>query len=133
MPKGFNDFRASRDRCVWRLFRDMVKSLHGPISVRILAHKIASSPAPRLWISEERALRLMHDTLAGRPVRLKVPTRMAQYRELVSRVRRAMAADPGTALKELVFRAVNSPAPSFYLSPEYIRVMLYRMVRNSTI
>lgn len=92
---------------------------------------ISRAGADRFYISEERAYSevkklidkegLLHDRL---------PNRLAMLREIQRRTAALMVERPDLSLRDAVFEVVNSPAPSFYLTPGSIRHLLYRSIRE---
>ncbi len=132
MPRGKIDFTHHRHKAFAELFWHIVKSRpHHHIDVRQIAVQMCRAGAPRFWISEERALRVVRSALhTGNlpPLRTAVHN---MYTDLLKAVRRLLDTTPGLTVTEAVYRAVNSPAPSFYYSPEYARCLIYRLLRKA--
>lgn len=102
--------------------------------------ELAGVGADRFYISEEQAVRLIHNSEfimhnygeeARNPeTRIRKGgynrRRQLMVAEIARRVRELRSQSPGMQLKEAVFRVVNSPAPSFYISPSTIKTIIYR-------
>lgn len=92
-----------------------------------LFDEVACAPARRFYISEERAQRLLLEKRrTGRWPHGMIPLRRRMMNLIEERVNYLMALDPTLKLKDAVFDTVNSPAPSFFLTPLTIRTLFYR-------
>lgn len=126
MKKNCCEFISERNENLRREF--YLRVFPGYPGVLALFEDIARIPAPRFYISEERAISLLcrKKRLGDSWGRGMVPSRRAMIDEIDRRVRILRSFNPGLTLKEAVFRVVNSPAPSFYLTPNSIRSIIYR-------
>lgn len=84
---------------------------------------IAQAPAPRFFVSEQRALAVL-TALRKSPSALSNmnPLKIKMYQELNRRY--INDTTPGRSAADRLFFAINSPAPSFYLTPGTIKVMI---------
>ena len=132
MPRGKIDFTVHRYNAFVELFWRIVKSRPGNhIDVRQIATQMCCAGAPRFWISEERALRVVRTALrTGQLPPLRTGVRN-MYTDLLNTVHRLLDTTPDLTLTDAVYRAVNSPAPNFYYSPEYARCLIYRLLRKA--
>lgn len=116
----------SRNEDLRNAFRNQLG--HNRNSVKQVFEAVARfSPARRFYISEERAYRLLTAYRRGKVSPVAMPNRVEMIREIDRRVTALMTQHPKTALKDAVFEVVNSPAPSFYLTPGSIRTIFYTL------
>lgn len=151
--KGKCDFIQSRNENLRREFMARI-GRSGRFVIDVF-RELQHCQADRFYISEERALLLIKEriklgisllppghcrsavkgkTPAGvRALRkvLQVDSRRRMIEDIERRVAFMLAADPALPLGEAVFRVVNSPAPSFYLTLDSMRIILYAYLRNS--
>lgn len=118
-------YKAERDAELMRAFRlEMLTNSHR--TVKEIFRRVADSPCSRLWITEERAAEIIKAMLGGRFHGVS-KFKDEMYTELFSRFRRMKEENPYLPFSKLVFFAVNSPAPKFYLSPDQARVIVTRI------
>ena len=129
---SFCDYIKSRNDSLYREFVGLLGSKGS--SLQSVFEMLAQVPAPRFFISEDRAFNLIKRFFAtGKWPRTTLLTRRAMLSEIATRVRVLQAFDSSLSLKDAVFRAVNSPAPSFYLTPRSIRTILYGYIHSKMI
>lgn len=95
-----------------------------------IAERLAECPSPRFWISEERAFRIVRRCLQSGVLPKVRANTAAMYAEIVRRVRQLLATQPGRDVRATVYEVVNSPAPSFYVTPAYARTLMYQILRK---
>lgn len=118
------DYILSRNHNLRRQYATLLYSSPGSLDEVFAA--VASSPAERFYISEERAYLLLLEKRLRGGWAVSLPTRRAMLEEIERRVEAMLTVNPGLSLKQAVFNVVNSPAPSFYLTPRSVRTILYR-------
>lgn len=100
------------------------------INLKEIGHKIVNSPAPRFWVSEERATMVVSRILRGKPVLDTMrPTKRQMFEEIYRRVVRLQMEKPDCPLCHLVCLVVNSPAPKFYMEASSALERLFK-IRN---
>lgn len=104
-------------------------------SLEVLFDELASVPADRFYINEERVYKLLRAESNGKPMppsttRPVLRSRLVMIAEIRRRVYRLMSARPGLPLRDAVYEVVNSPAPSFYLKRDSLKTLLYRYLRS---
>ena len=108
------------------LRREVIARIGTRRSLADIFSEVSASRAERFYISEERALLLIKrkmKTGSWDPDMFPMRRRMMEViEEKVAELRRV---DPGMSLREAVFEVVNSPAPSFFLTPGSVRVIFY--------
>ena len=93
---------------------------------RKICIKIASLPAPRLYITPRYARRIILVMEKGR-LRAHSPWRSRQHRELY---RRWLSLPEAERTPESLDKILSEPAPSFYLSPARINILLYKALKQ---
>lgn len=86
-----------------------------------ICEQIAASPAPRLYISPERARFLTFNFPRNCAKKYKATGKHAEF------YRRYCALPPEQRSMQNIIKTLDQPAPSFYLSAEYIYKILYRI------
>lgn len=110
------EFSTQRSEVLLENFR---KSLarQSKISLAKAFHEAAEAPAPRFWVSEARAANIIAMMLKGEDVTGGMMSKKREmFQEIFNRVKEIKAQNPDWPLGDIVFRVVNSPAPSSYTS-----------------
>ena len=90
-----------------------------------------NSPAPRFFVSPKRARAVITDMFQGKnPLNNMHPTRQEMFREIFRRAQRIRQQYPTMSLLDIAKRAVNSPAPKFYLTPHSAKIILHHHRKN---
>ena len=120
-----SDFSASRSRAMLENFRSAIAA-QSKIEIKKAFQTVAEAPAPRFWVSEFRAAAVIGKMLSGNdPTPDMLPEKREMYRELYSRVLVLREANPDRSIYDLVFEAVNQPAPRNYMSPKRVMTIVY--------
>ena len=113
------EFANQRSELLLKNFRESI-SRQSRISAAKAFHEAATCPAPRFWVSEARATRIIGLMLKGENVLSGMHSKKQEmYREIYKRVRSILDRNPGMPLGDVVFEVVNSPAPESYLTFRY--------------
>lgn len=124
------DFIPQRNAEIMAVYRSLIASTKHIDRQQIFA-QVASSPCSRFWVSEERAYQVMLAITKGRPVLYTMmPTKRDLFIELHHRVYNMRKENPDTTLYDIVWDAVNSPAPRFYMTPKTVEEIINRMKRG---
>lgn len=128
--KGSCEFSSERSELLLRNFRESI-ARESKICAMKVFEEIADAPAPRFWVSEARAYRIISMMIKGNCVLDGMHTeKQAMYREIYNRVTEMRRRHPEMPLGDIVFEVVNQPAPSFFLSPYYVRDLIYKYKRS---
>lgn len=126
MKKPKSEFATQRSRCLIQNFRAYLAT-QSQITAKKAFQAAADAPAPRFWIGEARATRIISLMLKGEDILDGMKTdKREMYREIYSRVMLLRKKNPGAPLGDLVFEVVNGPAPKSYMSWD----RAYRLIRN---
>lgn len=110
------EFASERSELLIRNFRESL-ARQSVISVKRAFMDAAESPAPRFWVSEARATRIISMMMKGEDVLSGMfPQKQKMYREIYKRVMERKRENPQMPLGDIVFEVVNSPAPESYIS-----------------
>lgn len=123
------DFTDERNLALVSLFRRKIREA-SLIDLDAIFLEISRTPAPRFFISEERALYLIRNFRRTGRMRVEMPLRRRLMEDLLRVVGRLQSRTPDMSLTEAVYKAVNSPAPSYYLTPGSCRTIIYTNLKN---
>lgn len=111
-----SEFNAHRNTVLLENFRSAIANQSRIETVKAF-QTAADMPAPRFWVSEQRAAVVISKMLAGEPLpEGTFEKKREMYEELCARVKEMRALEPDRTISSLVMEAVNSPAPSSYMS-----------------
>ncbi len=121
------DFAKERDADLLRAYKEVI-SVRDNIGYSEIIARIAKSPSKRFWVSENRAYDVICSLLNGNTLPLNMyPSRRDMFMEIFQRFKVYQKEHPSLTRKEIVWRICNSEAPSFYLTPKSIEVLLNRV------
>lgn len=125
LSKSRCEFASERSELLLRNFRESL-TIQSRISLKRAFHDAVNAPAPRFWVSEIRALRIVKAILNGDLEILDSmrAEKQRMYLEIARRVKDMKASNPEMNLGDIVFTVVNSPAPSFYMTADYARKLI---------
>lgn len=122
-------FTRERNAALLKAYREQIESVCF-VRLNEIGEKIVNSPAPRFWVSEERAAAVVSAIMRGKPVLDTMrPTKREMFEEIHRRVVSLKEEHPDWNLCQLVFNVVNSPAPKFYMEPSSALERLFK-IRN---
>ena len=101
------------------------------ISIPEISERIVNMPCARFWVSEERANVVISAMMQGKPI-LKTmrPMKREMFQEIYRRVMELKKKRPDDKLFDLVFSAVNSQAPKFYMRPRCAMETIYKIKKG---
>ena len=108
------EYRDDRSRNLLEVFNRLFNTIADARVDDVLRLAVAC-PARRFWVSEERALRVVHQ-MERMPLPPKCNVlKREMYEEIYRRVSRLSAIHPDWPLRRLVWVVVHQEAPKFYL------------------
>lgn len=124
------EFSEERSLLLIKNFRESI-ARQSKISAAKAFNDAVNAPAPRFWVSEVRATRVIRQMLNGDAEILEGMNteKREMYLEIFKRVSEIRKTNPRLPLGDIVFEVVNSPAPRFYLSP-FTAVRIINKQRN---
>lgn len=118
------EFATHRSQLLIKNFRESIARQSKICKARAFQEAV-SSPAPRFWVSEARATRIISMIMKGENVLYGMHfQKRKMYIEIYERVKAIKEAHPELPLGDIVFEVVNSPAPSFFITVESARKLL---------
>lgn len=122
-------FTRERNAALLKAYREQIDAV-SIVRLKEIGEKIVNSPAPRFWVSEERAAVVVSAIMRGKPVLETMrPTKREMFEEIYLRVVALKKVHPDWLLCQLVFKVVNSPAPKFYMEASSALERLFK-IRN---
>ena len=119
-------FIQERDADLLSAYQKIIK-VRDNIRLSEIEQKLAQSPSRRFWVSEDRAYIVILDMLKGKSLDNMIPTRKAMYQEIFRRFQIHKNNEPQLSNMEIIKRVCAEKAPSFYLTPQSIHVILSRV------
>lgn len=124
------DFAVIRNKELMRAFRHTIAECSF-IDLRKACSVVANSPCSRFWVSEERATVLISAMLKGQyPLDSMRPLKKEMFVEIFKRVVAMQKEQPDIKISDAVFLVVNSPAPKFYMTPDSIVQIIWRIKKG---
>lgn len=118
-----------RNEELLKAYRKQISKVSSILLIDI-CDKIVNSPAPRFWVSEERAVNVVSAIMRGTPILNTMrPPKREMFTEIHRRVIDLKKLHPRWSLCQIVSAVVNSPAPKFYMMPSSARHTLFK-IRN---
>lgn len=121
------DFRAQRDRDLYRAYCRTLDNTHSPFRLPTVIQQVLKRPAERFYVSEERAAIVITEMMKGKSIASMQVQKRRMYNEIYRRFRRVKRAHPAMSLQEAITIVVNQPAPEFYLTVGSAIVILHRI------
>lgn len=127
------DYAAARGEEVKRAFRKAWECAASMVNgyqpdVEHVAAVAVRFPASRFYVSEERAAAVVAQLMRGEPATDGMrESKRRMYGELLRRVSRQRAKQPGAPLVDLVASVIYEPAPEFYIEPATALFIMSRM------
>lgn len=125
------EFTDQRNEELMRTF-DRVLKENPFIDLEDAYAKVAESPCSRFWVSEERAkvvLSAMEKNNSGLYDMRHHKREM--FLELHRRTKSLQEKHPDDSFFDIVMMAVNSPAPRFFMSPRFVKDIIYAINKGS--
>lgn len=111
-----SEFTSERNAILVEHFRRQLAT-QSKIDLQRVFKGVVDQPAPRFWVSETRAAVIISKLLKGEdPLADMYQQKREMYLELFSRVKELLNVLPDASITDLVFEAVNQPAPKSYMS-----------------
>lgn len=124
------EFTDDRNKELMMAFRKAITN-SSVIDITEISESIVNMPCSRFWVSEERAMVVIAAMFKGKPVLNAMrPTKREMFQEIYNRVVDMKNEQPYASIYELVIKAVNSPAPKFYMRPRCAMEIIYKIKKG---
>lgn len=123
-------FTAERNKALLDAYRYHIKNTSF-IRLYNIGSKIVNSPAPRFWVSEERATAVVSALFRGNNIlECMRPSKREMFQEIFNRVSIIKSKSPDMPLSKIVAMVVNAPAPKFYMEVSSVIELLFKIRRG---
>ncbi|MBQ2857941.1 MAG: hypothetical protein IJB60_09245 [Bacteroidaceae bacterium] len=92
--------------------------------------ELANQPSKRFWVSEERASIIISKMLSGNTLSNMIENKRQMFHDIYSIYQNLKREYPHLSHIELVCMSVNHQAPRFYLTPNTVKELIYRIKRK---
>lgn len=124
------EFASERNAEVMKAYRAVARRVNN-VNMRAVTSELVKQPAPRFWVSEERATDVVSLMLRGADVLKGMrASKRRMFEEICKRVVAERSLRPGTPLKWIVADVIYSPAPEFYMEPLTAQDIIYNRIRQ---
>ena len=124
------EFTDERNEELMRAFREAINK-RTFIDITEISEEVVNMPCSRFWVSEERAMVVVAALIKEKPVLDAMrTTKREMFQEIYKRVLDYQKQIPEASLFELVLKAVNSPAPKFYMTPRSAMETIYKIKKG---
>ena len=129
-PGSILEFTDERNEELMRAFRQAINK-RTFIDIAEISEEVVNMPCSSFWVSEERAMVVVAALIKGKPVLDAMrPTKREMFQEIYNRVMALQKQFPKASMFELVLKAVNSPAPKFYMTPRSAMETIYKIKKG---
>ncbi|MCH5228542.1 MAG: hypothetical protein J1F12_00925 [Muribaculaceae bacterium] len=119
-----SEFTTERNMVLLHHFRRAIAQ-QSRISIDRACQEAVDAPAPRFWVSELRAMRVIMKMLKGEEVLKDMyPQRRRMYEEIYRRVVETRQKFPTVKLDDIIFDIINNPAPCSYVTVSLVKKVL---------
>lgn len=118
-----NECRQERNNELMKVYHRLICDCDY-VNMPTIYAKVAESPSPRFWVSEERAAIVLASIRKGDTLENMRPNNREMFRELYKRAQKVMRQHPRMTLLDVAFIVVRQPAPKFYLTPGSAKVII---------
>lgn len=110
------EFSSERSEALIRSFRESL-ARQSVISLKRAFQDAVDAPAPRFWVSEARAVRVITRMIKGIDLTEgMLPEKRKMYMEIYRRTMEFKRLHPDVSLGDIIFEIINNEAPSSYMS-----------------
>ncbi len=124
------DFTQERNADLLRAYKQAV-AVRDNISLSEIVQVLAKSPSKRFWVSVIRANEVVKALERGESISYMNPTRREMFLEIYRRYNIRRQQQPSLTKMQLLALVCNEPAPSFYLTPKSIVVILNKVRKEA--
>ena len=118
--------RDGRDLNLLRVYSEILSRSSFPVNMDDICRRLSHHPADRFWVSNKRATEMFFRLERGDRLEGMLPMRREMYLEIHRRVCRLRSLFPRWNTTALIDEVIRSQAPSFFLEPESVKIILHR-------
>lgn len=121
--KCFMYYERERNADLYKTIMSVFSERNG-LSFNDVFRDAVRRPARRFYVTPEVAAHVLYEKMRGNNVRSS-DTKTEMYEEILKRA--SVLMESGKTLKEACAIVVMQPAPSFYISPNYAKVVFFKI------
>lgn len=120
------DFTKERDADILRTYKNII-SVRDNIGLLEIERRLLQSPSKRFWVSVDRAYNVILNMLNGKSISNMNSQKREMFQEIFRRFKIYSKEHPSLTKMDVVWHICNQEAPSFYLTPKSMHVILHRV------
>lgn len=120
------DFTKERDADILRAYKEVI-SVRDNIGLLEIERRLLQSPSKRFWVSVDRAYNVILNMLNGKPISNMNSQKREMFQEIFRRFKIYSKEHPSLTKMDVIWHVCNQEAPSFYLTPKSMHVILHRV------
>lgn len=119
------DFTKERDADILRAYKEVI-SVRDNIGLLEIERRLLQSPSKRFWVSVDRAYNVILNMLNGKSISNMNSQKREMFQEIFRRYKIYSKEHPSLTKMDVIWHVCNQEAPSFYLTPKSMHVILHR-------
>ena len=120
------DFTKERDADILRAYKEVI-SVRDNIGLLEIERRLLQSPSKRFWVSVDRAYNVILNMLNGKSISNMNSQKREMFQEIFRRFKIYSKEHPSLTKMDVIWNVCNQEAPSFYLTPKSMHVILHRV------
>ena len=120
------DFTKERDADILRAYKEVI-SVRDNIGLLEIERRLLQSPSKRFWVSVDRAYNVILNMLNGKSISYMNSQKREMFQEIFRRFKIYSKEHPSLTKMDVIWHVCNQEAPSFYLTPKSLHVILHRV------
>lgn len=120
------DFTKERDADILRAYKEVI-SVRDNIGLLEIERRLLQSPSKRFWVSVDRAYNVILNMLNGKSISNMNSQKREMFQEIFRRFKIYSKEHPSLTKTDVIWHVCNQEAPSFYLTPKSLHVILHRV------
>ena len=120
------DFTNERDADILRAYKEVI-SVRDNIGLLEIERRLLQSPSKRFWVSVDRAYNVILNMLNGKSISNMNSQKREMFQEIFRRFKIYSKEHPSLTKMDVIWHVCNQEAPSFYLTPKSMHVILHRV------
>ena len=120
------DFTKERDADILRAYKEVI-SVRDNIGLLEIERRLLQSPSKRFWVSADRAYNVILNMLNGKSISNMNSQKREMFQEIFRRFKIYSKEHPSLTKMDVIWHVCNQEAPSFYLTPKSMHVILHRV------
>lgn len=120
------DFTKERDADILRAYKEVI-SVRDNIGLLEIERRLLQSPSKRFWVSVDRAYNVILNMINGKSISNMNSQKREMFQEIFRRYKIYSKEHPSLTKMDVIWHVCNQEAPSFYLTPKSMHVILHRV------